>query len=303
MVHYSMKEMEQITLLPIDKLRPSSMNVRLHVSEESVRKLAEDIAARGLLHPLIVRPENDAYGVICGRMRFEAIKLLQHERPEVFARYFANGIPCQIRALGDREALELSLAENVRQNTLTPEEIGRGLVRLYELGLSEEEIARRVLVEVDTIRRAIRLYSRLSAVISFTAESKPGRPPVREHRRRVSRSGLSSVARVVERLQTQAGVDVKPDEVVKKIAEWSGGRLSTGELRLLAEKLRRDLVLASDEEKLKNLIEEISREGYVERVVLLKRAFIEKLEELAKREGLSFDEELNKIIEKALAAL
>ncbi|MEM1631514.1 MAG: hypothetical protein QXX83_05230, partial [Thermofilum sp.] len=82
--------------------------------------------------------------------------------------------------------------------------------------------------------------------------------------------------------------------------EWSGGRLSTGELRLLAERLKRDPSLARDEERLKNLIEEISREGYVERIVLLKRPLTAKLEELARREGLSFDEELNKLLEEAL---
>ncbi|MEM0335192.1 MAG: ParB N-terminal domain-containing protein [Thermofilum sp.] len=295
--------MEQLTLLPVEQLQPSSVNVRLHVSEEAVRKLAEDIAARGLLHPLIVRPEGGAYGVVCGRMRLEAIKLLQRERPEVFSRLFGRGVPCQVRELDDREALELSLAENIRQNTLTPEEVGRGLARLYELGLPEEEIARRVLVEVDTIRRAVRLYSRLSAVMSLTAESKPGRPPLREQRRRISRSGLSSVARAVEQLQTQGEGGIKPDEVVRKVAEWGKGKLSTGELRLLAERLKRDASLLRDEERLKNLIEEISREGYVERVVLLKRSLIGKLEELAKREGLSFDEELNRVIEKALAAL
>ncbi|MEM0222981.1 MAG: ParB N-terminal domain-containing protein, partial [Thermofilum sp.] len=101
--------MEQLTLLPVEQLQPSSVNVRLHVSEEAVRKLAEDIAARGLLHPLIVRPEGGAYGVVCGRMRLEAIKLLQRERPEVFSRLFGRGVPCQVRELDDREALELSL--------------------------------------------------------------------------------------------------------------------------------------------------------------------------------------------------
>ncbi|MEM0093226.1 MAG: ParB N-terminal domain-containing protein [Thermofilum sp.] len=290
--------MEQLTLLPVEQLQPSSVNVRLHVSEEAVRKLAEDIAARGLLHPLIVRPEGGAYGVVCGRMRLEAIKLLQRERPEVFSRLFGRGVPCQVRELDDREALELSLAENIRQNTLTPEEVGRGLARLYELGVPEEEIARRLLVELDTIRRAIRLYSRLSTVMSLTAESKPGRPP-REPRRRVSRAGLSSVARAVEQLQAR-GEGLRPEEVVRRVAEWSGGRLSTGELRLLAERLKRDPSLARDEERLKNLIEEISREGYVERIVLLKRTLVGKLEELARREGLSFDEELNKALEEAL---
>lgn len=295
--------MEQLALLPLDKLQPSSVNVRIHVSEEAVRKLAEDIAARGLLHPLIVRPEGDVFGVVCGRMRLEAIKLLRRERPEVFERFFSKGVPCQIRELTDREALELSLAENIRQNTLTPEEVGRGLARLYELGLPEDEIARRVLVEVDTIRRAVRLYSRLSAAISYTFESKPGRPSAREQRRRISRSGLSSVARAVERLQVQSKGEIKPEEVVKKVAEWGGGRLSTGELRLIAERLKRDATLASDEERLKNLIDEISKEGYVERVVILKRNLIERIEELARKEGLSFDEELNKVVEKALSAL
>ena len=295
--------MEQLTLIPLERLKPSSANVRIHVNEEAVRRLAEDIAARGLLHPLIVRPEGDAYGVVCGRMRLEAIKLLERERPEVFAKLFGRGIPCRVRELDDREALELSLAENIRQNTLTPEEVGRGLARLYELGLSEEEIARRVLVEVDVIRRAVRLYSRLSSVINFTAESRPGRPPAREQRRRVSRSGITSVARAVEHLQTRGEIDIKPDEVVRKVAEWSSGKLSTGELRLLAEKLKRDPGLIRDESKLRNLIEEISKQGYVERVVLLRRDLLERLEKLAEHEGLSFDEELNRIVEKGLSAL
>jgi len=294
--------MEQLALLPLEKLKPSTANVRIHVSEEAVRRLAEDIAARGLLHPLIVRPEGDGYGVVSGRMRLEAIRLLQRERPEVFARLFGRGVPCQVRELSDQEALEISLAENIRQNTLTPEEVGRGLARLYELGLSEEEIARRILVEVDTIRRAVRLYSRLSPVVDLTVSSRPGRPSAKEPRRRVSRAGLSSVARAVEHLQARGEIDIKPEEVIRKVAELGSGKLSTGELRLLAEKLKREPSIARDESRLRNLIDEISKQGYVERVVLLKRVLLEQLESLAEREGLSFDEELNKVVEKGLAA-
>jgi len=296
-------ELPQYTLLPLEALKPSSVNVRIVVNPEAVRRLAEDIAVRGLLHPLIVRPEGGGYGVVCGRMRLEAIRLLQREKPEAFQRLFGGGVPCVVRELDDREALELSLAENIRQNTLTPEEIGRGLARLYEMGLSEEEIRQRLLVEVDTIRRAIKLYSRLAVALDFTSESKPGRPPLRSTKRKVSRAGLSTVARVVEQLQLKGAADVKPEEIVRRVAELSEGRLSTGELKLVAERIKRDPSLATDENKLKSIINEIMQVGYVERVVLLRKDLIGKIENLAEREGISFDEELNKIIEKALLAL
>lgn len=290
-------------MLPLEVLKPSTANVRVVVNPEAVRKLAEDIAARGLLHPLVVRPEGGGYGVVCGRMRLEAIKLLEAEKPEVFERLFASGVPCVVKQLGDREALELSLAENIRQNTLTPEEVGRGLARLYEMGLSEEDIRQRLLVEVDTIRRAIKLYSRIAAALDFTAESKPGRPPQRGTKRKVSRAGLSTVARVVEQLQLKGTAGAKPEEIVRRVAELSEGKLSTGELRLVAERIKRDPSVVADGDKLRNIINEIIRMGYVERVVLLRKDLINKIESLAEREGISFDEELNKILEKALLTL
>jgi len=291
------------TWLPLESLKPSSVNVRVYVSPEAVRRLAEDIAARGLLHPLIVRPEGDGYGVVCGRMRLEAIKLLRVERPDVFERLFGGGVPCVVKQLSDREALELSLAENLRQNTLTPEEVGRGLARLYEMGLSEEEIRQRLLVELETIRRAVKLYSRIAAALDYTAESKPGRPSLRSSKRKVSRAGLSTVARVVEQLQLKGSAEVKPEEVVRKVAELSGGKLSTGELRLVAERIKRDPSVVADENRLRNIINEIIQMEYVERVVLLRKDLLNKIESLAEREGVSFDEELNSILEKALLTL
>jgi hypothetical protein len=155
---------------------------------------------------------------------------------------------------------------------------------------------------VDTIRRAIKLYSRIAVALDFTAESKPGRPPQRSIKRKVSRAGLSTVARVVEQLQLKGAAEVKPEEVVRRVAELSEGKLSTGELRLVAERIKRDPSVAADENKLKSIINEIIQIGYVERVVLLRKDLINKIEALAEREGIGFDEELNKILERALLA-
>lgn len=288
---------ESVTLLPLEQLFPSSANVRLTVSEEAVRKLAEDIAMRGLLHPLIVRPEGSGYGVVCGRMRLEAIRLLKRERPEVFERLFARGVPCVVKELGDREALELSLSENLRQNTLTPEEVGRGIARLHELGLSEEEISARIQVDIDEIKRFVRLYARLRAIAPAVAESKPGRPPRSQRRRAVSRTGMARVVRAVEEL-AQRGVIEKPEEVVKKVADLAAERgLSTSELDIIARRIRENPQLALQPER---LVEEVAREETVERLVLLKRRLAAFIDEYAKERGLTFSEALNEILEEYL---
>lgn len=285
--------MATLSLIPVDKLFPSSANVRLYVPPDAVSKLAEDIAMRGLLHPLIVRPEGDGYGVVCGRMRLEAIRLLRRERPEIFEKLFDKGVPCVVKELSDREALELSLSENLRQNTLTPEERGRGLARLYEMGASEEELSTRLQVELEEIKRFVRLYARLREIAPVVAESRPGRPRETKQRRRVSRTGMVKVVRAIEDL-AQRGVLREPEDVVRKIADLAAEKgLSTSELDILARKLRERPELVQVPEK---LVDEISREEMVERVVLLKRRIVEYIEARAGERGVTFSEALNEII-------
>lgn len=289
--------MEHVQLIPVEKLFPSSANVRLHVVPELVQKLAEDIALRGLIHPLVVRPEGDGYGVVCGRMRLEAIKMIQREKPDVFEKFFVKGIPCVVKEMTDREAVELSLSENIRQNSLTPEEVGRGLAKLYEMGLTEEEISTRMQVELDEIKRFVRLYARLREIAPIVAESKPGRPSLAP-RKRVSRTGITKVVRAVEELAYR-GVISDPDSVVKQIADAASKRgLSTSELDILARKLREQPDLAREPER---VIEEISSENMVERIVLLKRHIINYIDEYARSNNMTFNEALNKIIEDYLA--
>jgi ParB family chromosome partitioning protein len=295
---------EQITLIPLDLLKPSVVNVRIHVDPEHVRALAEDIAARGLLHPLIVRPEGGGYGVVCGRMRLEAIRLLQREKPEAYQRLFARGIPCVVKELGDREALELSLAENIRQNTLTPEEVGRGLARLYEMGLSEEEVSRRLFVELSAVRRAITLYRRVTSaaqVTEYVAASKPGRISARE-RKRLSRSGVATLLSVLEKKEKRG--EIKPEEkqavieVITRAAEEKP--LTTSELEMIAKRIERERALSP--ERLQRVVEEVVSMGVVQRVVAFRRDVAQRVEEYAEEKGLTFDEAVNELVVAGLAA-
>jgi len=265
---------------------------------------------RGLLHPLVVRPEGAGYGVVCGRMRLEAIRLLQRERPEVFEKHFARGVPCVVKELSDREALELSLSENLRQNTLTPEEVGRAIARLHEMGLSPEEIKQRLFVELDTIQRALRMYSRLVGVVEYVAAAKAGRPPRRPEKRgpRVSRTGVVEVARTAEVLAKEVPVSV--DEIVKAAAEAAAQYgLSTNEMRLVADivarEARRRGGLGSEEvrELVAEAAEKVKAADYRERIALIRSDLLERLEAYAAEKGVTFHEALNEVLEAGLRAL
>jgi ParB family chromosome partitioning protein len=298
--------MEQITLISLDELVPSWINVRQHVDQERVRALAEDIAIRGLINPLIVRKEGDKYGVICGRMRLEAIRLLRREKPEAFERFFAQGVPCVVKELDDLEALELSLSENLRQNTLTPEEVGQGLARLAEFGLTEEEISTRLLLDIAMVRRALTIYRRVSAMSNLVAQSRPGRPPVKSGTKKsISRSGVASLLSVLEKKEKRG--EIRPEEkervleVVKNVAQTKP--LSTSELEIVAKKIETFPEIVKDASKLREVIEQVVQMDTVSRVIALRRDIARDVEQYAEQRQITFDEAVNQLLEEALKNL
>jgi ParB family chromosome partitioning protein len=303
----ALSAMEPVTLIPLERLSTSTANVRVHIDPERVRHLADDIAIRGLLHPLIVRPEGTGYGVVCGRMRLEAIRLLQRERPQDFENLFGRGVPCVVKELSDREALEISLSENLRQNTLTPEERGRGIARLHEMGASEEEISARLLVELEEVRRLIRVYSRLREVAPRVAPSRAGRPPSRAAapapaRKGVSRSGLMAVAATLEKAARRGEIpEGAVDRAVKAVAALAERHgLTTSELQLLARRIAEKPQVAASEEALERLAREVAKLDFVETVVAIRRDLLDRVREYAKSKNVPFDEAVNELIETAL---
>lgn len=62
-----------------------------------------------------------------------------------------------VKDLTDREALELALVENLQREDLSPVEEARGYQALLEMGLTQEEVARRVGKARSTVANALRL--------------------------------------------------------------------------------------------------------------------------------------------------
>jgi ParB family chromosome partitioning protein len=148
---------EGVRLVPIEFLRPASLQPRRHFGEDELAALAESIRAKGVMQPLLVRllPDGDGhYEIVAGERRWRAAQLAGcHELPVV------------VYALSDREALEVALLENVQRQDLTPLEEAEGYRRLIgEFGHTQEELARTLGKSRSHIANLIRLLALPAAV-------------------------------------------------------------------------------------------------------------------------------------------
>lgn len=145
--------------VPLNKLHLSQANVRRIKAGVSIEELAEDIARRGLLQSLSVRPmldddgeETGAFTVPAGGRRFEALKLLvKQKRMSATVR-----VPCIVRVDGVAE--EDSLAENTMREALHPLDQFRAFQALREEhGMGDEEIAAKFFVTSAVVRQRLKL--------------------------------------------------------------------------------------------------------------------------------------------------
>jgi ParB family transcriptional regulator, chromosome partitioning protein len=130
-----------IKTIPLNKLVPSSRNVRRRTDAQADLELKADIEARGLLQNLVVtsagKPRG-SFAVEAGERRRRALSALADEGklPKDF------GVCCLVLgAVGD--ARETSLAENFQRLSMNPADECLAFQQLVENGVDAEAIARR----------------------------------------------------------------------------------------------------------------------------------------------------------------
>jgi ParB family chromosome partitioning protein len=133
--------------LPIKEVQANPNQPRTDFSEEKLTELMKSIEKDGLLQPILVRPEGSGYQIIAGERRWQACKRLGFKF-----------IPAKIIPVGDIEAQEISLVENLQRDNLNAIEEARGFQRLMELSAcKQKEIAERVSKSSAAISNALRL--------------------------------------------------------------------------------------------------------------------------------------------------
>ena len=126
----------QLEHIPFSKLKISKTNMRHRDPVPDVSDILPSILTKGVLQPLIVRPEDGKFGVVAGRRRWFSLKAKKEKLGEV------DDPPCAIMEEGDdAEAMELSLLENVARRDPDPMREYEIFVRLIKEGRTVDGIA------------------------------------------------------------------------------------------------------------------------------------------------------------------
>jgi ParB family chromosome partitioning protein len=110
-------------LMPIADLHPSGLNPRKDFSDIELSELADSIRAKGLVQPIVCRPDRQRGGfeIVAGERRWRAAQ-----------RAGVHNVPAIVRDLSDIETLEFALIENVQRADLNPIEEAFGYTELIE---------------------------------------------------------------------------------------------------------------------------------------------------------------------------
>ena len=149
--------------LPIGQLRAGRMQPR--TTFEDMDALVDSVKEFGLLQPILVRPvagQTGAYEIVAGERRWRAAQKAQlHE------------VPVVVRTMGDQDALQLGLIENLQRADLTAIDEALGYRRLSdEFKQTQEDIAKTVGKSRPHVANTVRLLDLPGAVQEMIRRSE-----------------------------------------------------------------------------------------------------------------------------------
>jgi ParB family chromosome partitioning protein len=118
--------------IPIEDIDPNPHQPRHDVGD--ISELTASIREKGLLEPILVRPVGSRFQIIAGERRFRAA-----------SEVGLAELPCVVRDVGDAEAMEMALVENLQRKDLDPFEEADGMHALADsYQYTHEELAERI---------------------------------------------------------------------------------------------------------------------------------------------------------------
>lgn len=152
-------ESQQVMEVDLAEVEADPNQPRQLFDEEKIDELAASIREHGVIQPLLVRRVGHGYRLVAGERRLRAA-----------VKAGLSKVPVVVREMDDREAMEVSLVENLQREDLGPLEQASAFQRLAdEFQLTQEEIARRVgksRPEVANIVRLLRLEPEVKVLIT-----------------------------------------------------------------------------------------------------------------------------------------
>ncbi len=157
--------LDKIVTVMIDSLVPSPFQPRRVFDENALNDLVESIREKGVLQPLLVRPnpnKKDGYEIIAGERRYRASK-----------KAGLTQVPVIIKVFDDKAALEVALIENLQREDLNAIEEAEAYVRLLkEFAYTQEELSRVVGKSRSYVANMMRLLELPDSIKKMLSEKQ-----------------------------------------------------------------------------------------------------------------------------------
>lgn len=148
--------------ISIADITPHPGQPRRHFDEDALAELAESIASRGVLQPIVVRPAGDRYQIVAGERRWRAAQ-----------RARLHSIPAIVRTFDEAVTLEVALIENIQREQLNAIEEGEAYRRLIdEHGHTQDALAKLLHKSRSHIANLMRLMDLPESVREMVADGR-----------------------------------------------------------------------------------------------------------------------------------
>jgi ParB family transcriptional regulator, chromosome partitioning protein len=153
---------QQISLDLIDE---NPYQTRTTFDSSALHELAESIKANGLAQPIVVRPgANGRYVLVLGERRCRASKLAGK-----------RAVSAIVRQLGNEQAAEMTIVENLQRQDLNCLEQAQAFARLSrDFNLTQEQIGQRTGVSRESVANYMRLLKLPKSVLALIGEGQLG---------------------------------------------------------------------------------------------------------------------------------
>ena len=122
------------SLMQIERITPNPDQPRRSFVEDDLSDLAASISQKGVIQPLIVRPDptnRGHYQIVAGERRWRAAQ-----------RAGLHEVPVVIRTFDDTEVLEVAIIENIQRSDLNAVEEAQGFRQLMDrFGHTQEQLS------------------------------------------------------------------------------------------------------------------------------------------------------------------
>jgi ParB family chromosome partitioning protein len=151
--------------VPIEFIRANPRNPRRKFAEEELSELSASIKEKGVLQPILVRGvpgKSDQFEIIAGERRWRAAQ-----------KAGLHDVPVLQLEIGDREALEIAIVENVQRADLNALEEAAGYESLMdEFKYTQNDLARVVGKSRSHVANTLRLQKLPPSVKKYLQEGK-----------------------------------------------------------------------------------------------------------------------------------